>query len=77
MTRTGNEKRFRFFSVDQVADYLGLSPRTIRRSVKRGDLLVHKFGSATRISENDLEKFLIAHRRDEDNDAFRAKTARP
>jgi excisionase family DNA binding protein len=53
----------RFFTIDEVADCLNVSPRTVRRWIKSGDLPVHRFGRAVvRIAEHDLRAFLAQHR---------------
>ena len=52
-----------FYTVAQVADQLGLSPKTIGRWIKRGDLRVHHLGRQLRISAEDLTAFLGQRRR--------------
>ena len=52
----------KFFTTDQIAECLDVSPRTVRRWIKSGDLPVHRFGAAARISEVDLRAFLAIHR---------------
>jgi excisionase family DNA binding protein len=39
-----------------------VSVRTVRRWIKRGDLVAHRFGTAVRIAESDLKAFLAQHR---------------
>jgi excisionase family DNA binding protein len=53
----------KFFTINEVAELLVVSPRTVRRWIKGGDLVAHRFGTAVRIAESDLKAF-IAHRRD-------------
>ena len=53
----------KFYTVAQVADALGVSVRSVRRWIKRGDLVAHHFGTTVRIAERDLKAF-IARRRD-------------
>jgi excisionase family DNA binding protein len=48
----------RFYTVEQVADLLVVSTRSVRRWIAAGDLLAHKIGRAVRISEIDLKAFL-------------------
>lgn len=62
LTRTDQT---RFFTIAQVADRLDVSTRTVRRWIKSGDLLVHRFSRVVRIAESDLKAFLAAHRGDE------------
>lgn len=49
-------------SVRDIADRLKLSQRTVRRWIERGDLPAHRFGSAVRVSEDDLALYLFKHR---------------
>jgi excisionase family DNA binding protein len=58
----------RFYSIDEVADHLGVSPRTIRRWINAGKLRAHRFGRTLRIANDDLQDFLSRHeiRRDGD-----------
>jgi excisionase family DNA binding protein len=52
----------RFFTVAEVADAVNVSVRTVRRWIKRGDIIAHHFGTAVRIAESDLKAFLAQHR---------------
>jgi len=52
----------RFFTISDVADFLDVSQRSVRRWIKSGDLPAHRFGAAVRISESDLRAFSAAHR---------------
>jgi excisionase family DNA binding protein len=52
----------RFFTINDVADWLNVSPRTVRRWINTGDLVVHRFGGVVRIAESDLRTFSAAHR---------------
>jgi excisionase family DNA binding protein len=52
----------RFFTVSDVAEFLDVSTRTVRRWIKSGDLPAHRFGAAVRISETDLRAFAAARR---------------
>lgn len=58
----------RFYSIDEVADYLGVSHRTIRRWIKDGKLRAHRFGRTVRTSCNDLEDFIARHEIRSDGD---------
>lgn len=49
-------------TVDQAAGVARVSPRHIRRLMARGDLAVHRFGRAVRISPADLKACGVARR---------------
>jgi excisionase family DNA binding protein len=51
-----------FFSLGQVAAYLGVSTRTVRRWIRSGDLASHRFRAVVRVGEADLRAYLAAHR---------------
>ena len=53
----------RFFTIAAVAALLAVSVRTVRRWIRRGDLVAHRFGMAVRIADSDLRAF-IARQRD-------------
>ncbi len=50
-------------TVDQAARVARVSPRHIRRLMARGDLAVHRFGRAVRISPTDLKACAVARRK--------------
>jgi excisionase family DNA binding protein len=52
----------RFYTVNQVAEMLTMSARSIWRRIKDRELPVHKFGRAVRISHPDLMAFLATRR---------------
>jgi len=52
----------RFYSVEQVADFLEVSMRSVRRWIADGDLPAHRFGRAVRIAETDLKAFVAEGR---------------
>ena len=52
----------KFYCIDEVAELLGVSTRTVRRSIERKDLIAHKIGRAVRIAEPDLKAFIAQHR---------------
>ena len=53
----------KFYGVDDIAEMLGVSVRTVRRWIDHDELVAHKFGRAVRIAEADLGDFLVQHRR--------------
>jgi excisionase family DNA binding protein len=51
-----------FYTVNEVADMLAVSPRTVRRWITNKQLVAHVFGGAVRIAETDLKAFIGTHR---------------
>jgi excisionase family DNA binding protein len=52
----------RFYTVDEIANRLVVSERTVRRWVDDGLLIAHTIGGVVRVAESDLVAFLKAHR---------------
>jgi excisionase family DNA binding protein len=52
----------RFLTIDEVAEHLVVSTRSVKRWIDCGDLRVHRFGRLVRIAEEDLARFLEHHR---------------
>jgi len=50
-------------TVQAIACRLGVSPKTVRRMIARGDLPVHYIGRLLRITESDLQTFIGIRRR--------------
>lgn len=44
-----------WLTIDDTAKVLGVSSKTIRRMIHRGELRAYRFGRAIRISSDDLE----------------------
>jgi excisionase family DNA binding protein len=51
-------------TINQTAEMINVSSRTVRRLIDSGRLPVHRFGRSVRISERDIAQ-LIAASRDE------------
>jgi excisionase family DNA binding protein len=51
-----------FFAMAAIAQQLDVSPRTVHRLIKSGELVAHRFGGSVRVSEVDLKQFLVARR---------------
>jgi excisionase family DNA binding protein len=52
----------RLLDLSAVADRLGVCIKTIRRMIDRHELPVHRIGRLIRVSEDDLEAFIISKR---------------
>ena len=48
----------RLMSIEELADRLGVSQRTVRRLIKQGQITIHRIGRAIRISERDYQIYL-------------------
>lgn len=47
-----------FYTIKEAADLLGVSPFTLRRHIKKGNLEAYAIGDGWRIKKDDLEKFV-------------------
>jgi excisionase family DNA binding protein len=52
----------RFWTISDIAQRLSVSTKTVSRWIRKGELLVHRFGRAVRIAEEDFQAFLNARR---------------
>jgi excisionase family DNA binding protein len=52
----------RYYTIKAVAEALDVSPRTVRRWIAKGDLIVHRVDGVVRVGERDLGAFLALHR---------------
>lgn len=52
----------RLYSVEQIAEVLGVSTKTVRRRIAEGKLLAHRVGRQVRISEDDYRSYVAAGR---------------
>jgi excisionase family DNA binding protein len=53
-----NEDQPEFYTVGQLAELLQLTPMTVYRMVRRGELACHKLGRIKRFRRDDVETFL-------------------
>jgi excisionase family DNA binding protein len=60
--RTRNSSQIAFFTRGEVSELLKIHPRTVRRWIKEGLLVMHRIGGVRRILANDLRAFLARHR---------------
>ena len=58
----GRRLGLKFFTVEDIALQLSVSPRTVHRWIANHQLVVHRIGRAVRISDADLKAFLALHR---------------
>jgi excisionase family DNA binding protein len=58
-----NEAQPEFYTVGQLADLLQLTPMTIYRMVRRGELACHAIGRIKRFRRGDVEAFLQSSRK--------------
>jgi excisionase family DNA binding protein len=52
----------RLRTINEAAELLNISPRTVRRFIESGALPVHRFGRLVRIADADLAGLLAASR---------------
>lgn len=52
-----------FLTIDEVAQRLKVSTKTVQRWIGRGELHVYRLGGQIRVSEEDLLAFLNKHYR--------------
>lgn len=59
-----------YLSPNEIGEYLGISPFTIRRYIKLGELKAVKLLGSFRVHKNDLQAFLKAHEVNPDDEAL-------
>jgi excisionase family DNA binding protein len=52
----------RFYTIEQIANFIEVSTRTVRRWIQEGLLVAHRINGLVRISEADFQAFLATHR---------------
>jgi excisionase family DNA binding protein len=52
----------KFYTIDQIANLVEVSTRTVRRWIQDGLLVAHRINGLVRISEADFQAFLATHR---------------
>jgi excisionase family DNA binding protein len=62
--RSGSAKIPKFYTIEQIADCLVVSTRTVRRWIDDELLVAHRINGVVRISEADFAAFLAAQRDD-------------
>lgn len=51
-----------FYTIEQIAKFVEVSTRTVRRWIQGGLLVAHRINGLVRISEADFQAFLATHR---------------
>jgi excisionase family DNA binding protein len=62
--RRHRRDQIKFYTIQQIADALVVSTRTVRRVIDDGHLVAHRIKGVVRISEADFAAFLAARRDD-------------
>jgi len=57
-----NRQPPKFYTIEQIAECVEVSTRTVRRWIEKGLLVAHRVGGLIRISEADFQGFLATHR---------------
>jgi excisionase family DNA binding protein len=52
----------KFHTIEQIADCMEVSTRSVRRWIKEGFLVAHRINGLVRISDADFQAFLAAYR---------------
>lgn len=65
-----------YLSPNEIGEYLGISPFTIRRYIKLGELKAVKLLGSFRVHKNDLQAFLKAHEVNPMEEALEAEDER-
>ena len=52
----------KFYTIEQIAECVDASTRSVRRWIAQGLLIAHRINGLVRISEADFQAFLAAHR---------------
>jgi excisionase family DNA binding protein len=52
----------KFYTIEQIAECVDSSTRTVRRLIEKKLLVAHRINGLVRISEADFQAFLAAHR---------------
>ena len=60
---TQSQRQFEMLKIEQVADLLNVSTKTVRRLIEREQLHFHRVGRRIRVSRGDLRAYLNVTRR--------------
>ena len=62
MKKADQLKSPNFYTIEEIAECVGVSTRTVRRWIERKGLTAHRFDGLVRVSDMDFLTFLAAHR---------------
>jgi excisionase family DNA binding protein len=62
MKKADQAKSPKFYTIEEIADGIGASTRSVRRWIANGLLVAHRINGLVRISEADLSAFIADHR---------------
>ena len=63
MSQTADRsRRSRMMSIREVAEFFGVSQKTVRRWIESGQLEAHQLGRQWRIAPEEIERFLVTRR---------------
>ena len=60
--KTHQSNSTKFYTIQQIAECVDASTRTVRRWIENGSLVTHRINGLVRISDEDFQAFLAAHR---------------
>jgi len=60
--KTPQSNRPKFYTIEQIAECVESSTRTVRRWIEQKLLVAHRMNGLVRISQADFQKFLNDHR---------------
>jgi excisionase family DNA binding protein len=52
----------KFYTISQIAEFVEVSTRTVRRWIAEGLLVAHRINGLVRISDSDFQAFLASYR---------------
>lgn len=60
--KIGTNPLLRLLNIDEVAEFLGVSIKTVRRRIEAGELPVIRDGRVIRVHPNDLNRYVASRR---------------
>ena len=62
MKKADQPKSSKFYTIEEIAECVGVSTRTVRRWIERKFLIAHRIDALVRVSDVDFLTFLAAYR---------------